>query len=421
MKLLPHNDDLERQMIGQCLLDSKRCSVELAASDFHNPLWREAWSAIEHLDANSQTIDPFTVHEIVQKQISTVATSTITNATLGLVPTHDVTPYVRQLRDLAVRRYLIRQLSQQVEALESAAEVVDVLGHLDDKISYVRTDYGAKEERFVSLQQIVDEELAPALDQLHAGETHKIATGYEPLDRAFGGGLSTSDVMIVAGLPGGGKSAFVLQMAWQIARQNVPVAFLSGEMTNRENGLRMLSQMAKFYNLNAVTHITASEREVLRQWLEPMRQLPIHFDSRTSDVRTLRPLIKALVKQKGVKVLIIDYIQLLKLDGADKVNRTERITEASQEIKRIANELEICVVEVAQFNRVGAKSGKPSMHDLEASSQLEKDASLIVIIDADEERRQDVTLRVVKGRNAGLSEITGTFVGPWLRFDLAGE
>jgi replicative DNA helicase len=114
---------------------------------------------------------------------------------------------------------------------------------------------------------------------------------------------------------------------------------------------------------------------------------------------------------------VIDYIQLLKLNRVDKHTRTERITECSQEVKRIAMEYGIAVIEVAQFNREGAKSGEPTMHDLEGSSQLEKDTSLIFILDRPNPEQPNVKLRIVKGRNAGTSAIEGFFKGWRLTFD----
>jgi replicative DNA helicase len=134
-------------------------------------------------------------------------------------------------------------------------------------------------------------------------------------------------------------------------------------------------------------------------------------------VQTLASHVRALVREKGIKVLVVDYVQLLKIQKSDTRTRHERITEVSQELKRIANELEICVIEVAQFNRVGSKSGKPSMHDLEASGQLEKDASLIFVLDRDETDPQLINLRIVKGRNSGQGIIEGRFTGESLRFE----
>ena len=114
--------------------------------------------------------------------------------------------------------------------------------------------------------------------------------------------------------------------------------------------------------------------------------------------------------------MIIDYLQLFKTDKMSRQKRTERIAEVSQEVKRIAMRFGLAVIEVVQFNREGAKSIKSTMHDLEGSSQLEKDASLIFIIDR-EENSSEVELRIVKGRNVGKCGIKGSFKDMYLDFE----
>jgi replicative DNA helicase len=117
-------------------------------------------------------------------------------------------------------------------------------------------------------------------------------------------------------------------------------------------------------------------------------------------------------------------VQLFKLEKLDKRIRHERIAEVSQEVKRLANELNLAIIEVAQFNRDGARSSRPSIHDLEGSGQLEKDASLCMLLDVGDEERTDSSgnkyrearIFLAKGRNVGTGEIGGRFYGRSLRF-----
>lgn len=415
---LPNSPEIERQLIGQCLLDGK-VVPDVRGTDFYSPVWRACWVAMQELDDEGREIEPLGLWEKIKNEKAGFEYSVVTNSTYGLVSSDkSVSKWVEQLRNYAVRRYLMHELSKQIDYLQNESDVTECVNRLENRIDLVRTEFGPKDERFVALSQIIDEEVLPALDKLRDGKTEKIRTGFEVLDHAIGGGLGTSDVAIVAGLPGGGKSAFVLQMAAQIAKQNIPVAFLSGEMTNKENGLRLVSQEADFVNLNSIIHLYQDQYDHLREWAIALKGLPIFIDHKTCDIQTMAAHLKALVRRKGVKVLFVDYIQLLKLQRTtDKRSRHERITEASQEMKRIANELEIAVVEVAQFNREGAKGGKPTMFDLEASGQLEKDTSLIFIIDRDEMQPQEITVRIVKGRNTGKAEIKGRFKGETLKFE----
>jgi replicative DNA helicase len=416
MNSLPNSAELEQQMIGQCLVDGKVASTILQPNDFYSPIWRQCWAAIQELDDEGREIEPFGVAEKVRSRKMTVETSVIVNSTYGLVSTHSTDKWVEQLRNYSTRRYLMLELSKQIDHLQNESDVSECLDRLENRIDVVRTEMVSKDEGFVPLSRVIDEEVLPALAQLRDGKTEKIATGFEVLDHAIGGGIGVSDVAIVAGLPGGGKSAFVLQMAAQIAKRGTPIAFLSGEMTNKENGLRLVSQAADFINLNSICHLYQEQYTNLYDWAVSLKGLPMYIDHKTCDLQTMGSHLKALVRRKGVKVLFVDYIQLMKLQRIDKRTRHERVTEASQEMKRIANELDISVVEVAQFNREGAKSGKAGMFDLEASGQLEKDTSLIFVIDRSETQPEEITVRIVKGRNTGKAEIKGRFKGETLKF-----
>lgn len=413
---LPNNKTLEAQTIGQTLLE-KRPVPNVTTTDFYNKDYRAIWSAIAELDKESKEIEPFSVIQIAQRNgLSTeFKVSDLMNTTLGLVPNVDYQLYAEKLKTLSLRRYLMRELSNHIEALEAGEDVPDVIQTLETRFDTLRSDYAPKNERFQSLAEIIESDVKPALMELRQGITNKISTGFSSIDRAIGGGLSKSDVVVVAADTGGGKSAFVLQLAANMAANQIPVAFLSGEMTPRENGLRLISQASQTYNLNSTTKIYEDEYNLLMQWAEASKRLPLYVDSKTTDLKTLRTSLKSLVKTKGIQVLVIDYLQLLKNDVNDSRKRHERISDASQEIKRIALELEIAVIEVVQYNREGGKSAKATFHDLEGSGQIEKDASLIFLIDREKDSDR-VVLRIEKGRNAGTCPIEGTFTGANLNF-----
>jgi replicative DNA helicase len=412
---LPNNEEAERSLIGLTLVKGyiPAGARSLATTDFYNRQNRETWSAFLELTEENRTIEPLSTIEIL-KRISnrTVTPSELLATSHGLPPGTIESPFVEKIRSAAARRLMIAKLNDGIQALIRGDK--GVIGNLRrelDQLEYTEESKGS----FVSMANVVNQEIRPALADLRQGITHRISTGWEQVDRHIGGGLSLSDILLVVGLPGGGKSAFVLQLASNMAAKGYPVAFLSGEMSNRENGLRMLSQLSKSYNLNSTTHLSESDEKVLMPWVDYMEKLPIEWDCRTYDLQTLGTSLRSLVAEKGIRVLVIDYIQLLKLNRYDKNGRTERITEASQEVKRIAMEFGIAVIEVAQFNREGALSEKPKMQHLEGSSQLEKDTSLIFIIDRTPDT-QNVSIRIVKGRNTGEATIDGVFTGWNLRF-----
>lgn len=413
---LPSFPDAEKKLVGLVLLDQflPTEATVLSPEDFYTLQWRQAWSAILEIARNNEPIDALAVHKTLKEQGSNLSVTELLSTTIDLAHLNPQS-LVKHISESSNRRKLIKELSATVNQL-SVGEV-DVT-EVKAKIAGLReTDF---QSSFRSLGDILEREVRPALHDLKDGKTRKIPTGFAAIDDAIGGGLSPSDILVVAAMTGAGKSAFALQLASQIAMQNIPVAFASGEMTDKENALRLLSQCAKVMNLNTATKIYETEHEYLNKWLDhdQFTKLPLYFDSKTSDLRTLNRNLKYFVENHGIKVLVIDYIQLFRLDRYEKVSRVERIAEASQEVKRIAMEHGVAVVEVAQFNREGAKSGRPTMSDLEGSSQLEKDASLIFIIDRDQET-DDIELRIVKGRNTARSAIRGKFTGAYLLFDFS--
>ena len=430
-KPLPSNDDAERCVLGGILIDNefiKTAAETLTPEDFYSPFHRVVFKAMLELHSQQKTIDPIVIGEALKRDgMMEVNTPTVTNLSFGLPYFTGIDEYVEIIEAKSRTRELIRTCNKITsDALAEDVETSELMTAAQNLINdlCLRTQTGTT-QRFENLETIVTRDVAKTLDNLRHGISNKIKTGFPAIDSAIGGGISPSDVMLVVADTGAGKSALALQMAYQIACQNIPVAFLAGEMTNGENVNRLLSQVSGITNLNWLTHITDNEYDSLHAWAEHIKNVPLLFDHRTTDLQTLGSHLRSIVRRQGVKVLVIDYIQLLKVDKLERRKRTERISEVSQEIKRLAQDLGIAIIEVAQFNREGAKSGKPSLHDLEGSGQIEKDASLICILEQGEDDVRDSqgrkyrrsTLRVVKGRNSGLAEIDGKFYGASLRFE----
>lgn len=418
MELIPNNPEAERHLIGLTLVDGHvpQGARDLSVTDFYNLDYRHAWRAFLELDQEGQEINHITAYEIMRRNGSNESfrCSELVNTALGMFPGVNERAWVRTLKECALKRFLLKELRNQMDALatESGADVIRALKKKIDELEIVSESTG----HFRTLAEIIETDVKPAIHDLHAHRHHKIPTGIAAVDAAIGGGLSTTDVLLIAGVPGSGKSALVLQIAASIAQQGTAIAFLSGEMSDKENIFRLLTQKSKITNLNSLVHISTTERDDLLGYSDIIAPLPMSFDSRTYDLHTIRQAMRGLIDTRQVKVLVIDYVQLLKLNRNSRQDRYERITEVSQEIKRTAMEFGIAIIEVAQFNREGAKSGKPMMHDLEGSSQLEKDTSLIFILDREKDS-DNVTLRIVKGRNSGLCEIHGLYTGRILTFE----
>lgn len=413
---LPNNIDAERGIIGLSLIEQRIPPIakHLATTDFYSPLARHAWTAFLELDADGAAIEPLAASQIVKRNGGTYGIAELMQTTHGIPDSLNPKRFVDEVKKASNLRHIMRRLGG---VIESAAEGKIEISEIKREIIELESEV-APAGAFRSIADILETDVTAKLEDLRHGITRRISTGWDAVDKAIGGGLTLSDVLVVAAVTGGGKSAFVLQLAAQIAQQGIPVAFASGEMTDEENGARLLSQSANTFNLNSATYIPDSEYYDLLQWKEYLKQLPIWINSTSSDLASLSKSLRYLVEEKGVQVLVIDYLQLFKTHKGDQNRRTERIAEVSQELKRIAMEFKLALIEVVQFNREGAKALKPSLFDLADSSQIEKDASLVFIIDIDREKgQQEVTIRIEKGRNVGDAEIKGLFNGMKLRFE----
>lgn len=432
-KPLPSSIESEQAILGSIILDNDLIQTVaecLEAGDFYSPMHRRVFNAMIGLYHKQRSIDPILICEELKKDGADLeaigGVHSVTNLAFGIPHAIDITEYVETVRQAANKRQLIRLCSQIAQSAYDGDhdEVFDAAQAKINDLCVSIESGGSSSGTFLPLAQIIDNEVMQVLDDLRHGRTIKIKTGFPAIDEIVGG-VAPSDVVLIAADTGRGKSALALQMAYQFAINGYPSAFLAGEMTNKENVLRLLSQLAQVTNLNSTTYLSDAEYNFLVQWAQHIRSSPIHFEHRISDMQTLGTHLRSVVQRQKVKVLVIDYIQLFKMEQMDRRKRNERIAECSQEVKRLANELGIAIIEVAQFNREGAKSVQAGLHDLEGSGQLEKDASMIFILEtSDEEFRlqdgrkyHDAKIRVVKGRNVGRSEINGRFFGRSVQFE----
>lgn len=433
-KSLPSNVEAEKIILGNILIDNaamQQATEMLRAEDFYSPLNRRVFAAMLNLHSALKPIDPMLIGEELKKEGSIESiggVSTITNLTFGLPHFPNISEYVLSVKQKSSLRQLVRTCNAIVgDVVAEESDAGEVFTNAQNRINdlCLEVESGATSDHFQPLQAVIDGDVVKALEDLRYGRSPKLKTGFDAIDHAIGGGVALSDVVLVAADTGKGKSAFALQMAYNFAAAGIPSAFLAGEMTNKENVLRLLSQLSGVTNLNWLIKITDDEYTFLLEWANAIKRMPIYFEHQISDMQTLATHLRSVVRRQKVQVLVIDYIQLFKMEKIDRRKRNERIAEASQEVKRLANELNLAIIEVAQFNREGAKSAQAGLHDLEGSGQLEKDASLIFILELSEgefsaidgRKYTEANIRVVKGRNVGKSEINGRFYGRSVQFE----
>ena len=288
--------------------------------------------------------------------------------------------YCRLLKKYALRRELV-EIAHEILAKDhrDPEELLELLLDKTFELSSKRDLVP-----YVSLADIVPE-LKETIERFAKSKSHitGIPSGFPDLDRLTTG-FHGGDLVIVAGRPGMGKSSFALSIAKYVAqKEGLPVGIFSLEMAKDQLALRLLSFLSHIplYDLR-LGKLTEEQRALMEESLKELQSLPIYIDDSaalsTTDLR-----IKAIrmKKERGIELLIVDYLQLLR--GVRKYSsRQEEVAEISRSLKALAKELDIPVIALAQLSRqVEHRSDKrPQLADLRESGQIEQDADLIIFL-----------------------------------------
>jgi replicative DNA helicase len=256
-----------------------------------------------------------------------------------------------------------------------------------------------------------------------------LPTGFIELDKLTSG-LQPSDLIIVAGRPSMGKTAFCLNIAQNAALADgasLPVCIFSMEMSKEQLVMRLLSSESEveFSKLRTGT-LSSAEWPKLAQAADTLYRAPIFIDDSPSlAVLDLRARARRLKKEHGLALIVIDYLQLMRgrsITGGDR--REQEISEISRFLKALAKELNIPVIAISQLNRMVEQrdNKRPRLADLRESGAIEQDADVIIFIYRDEVYNQDSDLKGVaeiiigKQRNGPTGEVQVTFLDKFTAF-----
>jgi replicative DNA helicase len=280
---------------------------------------------------------------------------------------------------------------------------------------------------FVPLRDVLGATI-DRLDLLHQtqGQLTGVSTGYHDLDRMTAG-LQPGDLVIVAGRPSMGKTTLALNIAESAAiSHNVPVAVFSMEMSREQLAFRMISSLGRVDQSHLRTGMFGDEDWArINSAIAQMRSAPIYIDDSGALTPTeVRARARRLKRERGLGLIVIDYLQLMQVPGT-KENRATEISEISRSIKALAKELQVPVIALSQLNRgVEQRTDKkPVMSDLRESGALEQDSDLIMLIyreevyEPDTPRKGIADIIIAKQRNGPTGEVHLTFLGKYTRFE----
>ena len=438
--LQPQAVDLERIVLGALMIDKDAFSVvseTLRPETFYEQRHAKIFTAIQSLNMEDKPVDIMTVIEQLRH-----------NGTLEEV---GGPPYILELSShvassahieyhsrILAQKHLARQLISFASVIETKAfdETVDV----DELMQEAEGSLFELSQRNMRQDYTqIDPVLQQAVEILQkaaatAGGMTGIPTGYTDLD-AKTSGWQNSDLLILAGRPAMGKTAFALSLAKNIAiDQHIPVGFFSLEMSNVQLVNRLLSNVCEISGTKIMNgQLDNEEWKRLDRNLRTMQGAPLYIDDTPGmSIFELRTKARRLVREKGVRMIMIDYLQLMNATGAKFGSRQEEVSTISRSLKGLAKELDIPVLALSQLNRTvetrDPKEGKqPQLSDLRESGAIEQDADMVMFVHRPEyykmyEDEKGNNLRgmakiiLAKHRKGATGEVLLNFQGEFTRF-----
>ena len=391
-KLPPQALELEQAVLGALMIDNDALSnsIELLKPEsFYQTEHQKVFSAIEDLFNSTQPVDILTVTNLLKQkgELRDVGGAAfVSKLTERVASAANIETHARIIAQKFIQRELIRISSTTIkDAYDDTTDVFDLLNAAEQGLfeiseGNIRKNYDKMSTLIrQALEQI--EEIKNKEDGLSG-----VPSGFSDLDRVTSG-WQKSDLVILAALPGMGKTAFVLSMARNTAVQfKKPVAVFSLEMSSVQLVNRLISSESgipaeKLRKGNLEDH----EWIQLNQQITSLSEAPLFIDDTPAlTVFELRAKCRRLVRNNGVEMVIIDYLQLMHAGNSNKSgNREQEISTISRSLKSIAKELNIPIIALSQLSRAVETRGgdkRPMLSDLRESGAIEQDADIVCFI-----------------------------------------
>lgn len=428
LKVPPSNEELEKSVLGGILIDKDAIGVVsqlLKPVDFYNDINSIIFSSMLTLYDARKPIDALTVTAQLKKDKNDdKVDSTYLADLVNAVPTAaNIESYALILKELSTKRALITigtQIAQM--GFSEEREVGDLLNSAESSIFGV--SQGNQLRTFVPIKEALAESF-DRIDDLHKRGVgfRGIQTGFIDLDNILSG-MQESNLLILAARPGQGKTAMVVNIAQHVgAVQKIPVGIFSLEMSQEELVDRLLVGQADVDAWRLKTgKLSETDFSKLSSAMGELADAPIFIDDTPGiTVSEMRTKARRLQLENGVKLIIVDYLQLAD-PGRRYDNRVQEVSVVSQSLKNLARELKIPVLAVSQLSRAVEHRGerKPQLADLRESGAIEQDADVVMFLyRPDPEIITNVIqtkLFIAKHRNGPMGEIDLLFRGDRIRF-----
>ncbi len=407
----PHNSEAEDKVIASCLYPGDTTVFDsvaayVTAEDFYTLRGRILFKAVSRLAAEDKPLDEISIQEVLKgshglEEIGGIAG--LMSLMDGATTESQAVYYAKMIAEKSNLRQLIRECRIAVENAESETdEYTEIRSKLEGGI----LEIDSKESTEVTVANSVDEILED-IRKIQNGEfkSNVIQTNVGRLDNFLGsGGIAPGEVFTLAAPTSCGKSALALYISTKAMKtQDVPVAYFSFEMPQKQLMKRMIQSISGV-NLRSIEERTVDDKQEKRfmEASEEVKDLPLYTSHTVKGPEDLASQCRYFVRKRGVKMIVIDYLQLIPFNG--NKSKSEGIADISHKIKQMAIDLNVAVILLAQINREGAKrEGALSVYDLKDSGDIENDADVVLMMwphQGDVESSKDADYR---GAYTGLS------------------
>ena len=389
-RLVPRAVEIEAAVLGALMLEKDAFSLVcdlLKPESFYEPRHATIYSAIQSLGLAEEPIDMITVTNRLRNNgelekiggAGFVASLTVNVASAAHVEYH---------ARIVAQKHLARELIAFASNVENGA--FDESNDVDDLLQEAEGKLFEISQRNLKGDVVqIDPLLTKAIDLMQIASHRQtgisgLSTGFHELDKLTSG-WQNSDLIIIAARPAMGKTAFVLSMALNIAMQNNPVAVFSLEMSNQQLVNRLISNACEIPgNKIKSGQLNDIEWNQLLNRMQRLNGLPLYVDDTSGlSMMELRTKARRLVREHGIKLIVIDYLQLMTA-GIKLGSREQEVSTISRSLKQLAKELDIPVIALSQLNRKledrGNKDKRPQLSDLRESGAIEQDADIVCFI-----------------------------------------
>ena len=438
-KLPPRDLEAEEVVLGALMLEKdaymKVCDL-LTPDCFYDPANQKIYEAIASLGLKQQPVDMLTVTEELRKLGALEeagGVKRITALTARVYTAANIETHARYIAQKSLLRKLISFASEvQTEAFDESNDVEQLLQMTEGKLFDISQNQLKRE--VVQVDPVINEALHQIAEaRQNTNGLSGLQTGFRDLDKITAG-WQNSDLIIIAARPAMGKTAFVLSMAKNMAIDyNFPIAIFTLEMANVQLVKRLISNVAELEGEKIKSgQLEESEYNRLNERIRMVYGAPLYLDETPSlSITELRTKARRLVREHGVKMIMIDYLQLMNASGIKLGSREQEVSTISRSLKGLAKELNIPIIALSQLNRATEtrEDKRPVLSDLRESGAIEQDADIVCFIhrpayytksneDAEgHDIRELAEFIIAKHRSGAVGTVRMRFVSRYARFE----